>query len=225
MSNPLYDEIDRLRGRVRTLEKQRDAAIRDLGEWSRKAGRLEEEFAKEQALFDEMNEQRQKLILEKDDLVRKGEEAITRLEAEAGKDMFLSHNAHLTTDQNIHLGSGQARKECAAMLRTIVNGGKEDEETFCPECGFNVKVDEDGCCVHCGATATGSAVADPTRTREALKRLKADVKDALDPLNWITATGQKVANYAVKFRLYDALDRAERVEKEGTNENKHRHNL
>ena len=31
-------------------------------------------------------------------------------------------------------------------------------KTFCPECGFNVSVDEDGCCILCGATATGSAV-------------------------------------------------------------------
>ena len=30
--------------------------------------------------------------------------------------------------------------------------------TFCPECGFGVDVDEDGCCVSCGATAVGSAV-------------------------------------------------------------------
>jgi hypothetical protein len=30
--------------------------------------------------------------------------------------------------------------------------------TFCPECGVNVKVDEDGCCATCGATATGNAV-------------------------------------------------------------------
>ena len=31
-------------------------------------------------------------------------------------------------------------------------------KTFCPEDGFNVKVDEDGCCIACGATATGAAV-------------------------------------------------------------------
>jgi len=30
--------------------------------------------------------------------------------------------------------------------------------TFCPECGPGVNVDNDGCCVHCGATATGKAV-------------------------------------------------------------------
>ena len=31
------------------------------------------------------------------------------------------------------------------------------ENTFCPECGFGVGVDEDGCC-SCGTPATGSAV-------------------------------------------------------------------
>ena len=30
--------------------------------------------------------------------------------------------------------------------------------TFCPECGFGVAVDEDGCCVSCGCDATGPAV-------------------------------------------------------------------
>lgn len=30
--------------------------------------------------------------------------------------------------------------------------------SFCPECGPNVRIDEDGCCVFCGATATGRAV-------------------------------------------------------------------
>jgi hypothetical protein len=30
--------------------------------------------------------------------------------------------------------------------------------TFCPECGFGVDVDEDGCCVSCGATAVGRAI-------------------------------------------------------------------
>ena len=33
-------------------------------------------------------------------------------------------------------------------------------KTFCPECGFGVAVDEDGCCLYCGSVATGSAVDD-----------------------------------------------------------------
>jgi len=30
--------------------------------------------------------------------------------------------------------------------------------TFCVECGFNVKVDQDGCCVTCGSPAHGAAI-------------------------------------------------------------------
>ena len=31
-------------------------------------------------------------------------------------------------------------------------------DTLCPQCGLGVRVDEDGCCRTCGATATGDAV-------------------------------------------------------------------
>ena len=34
----------------------------------------------------------------------------------------------------------------------------EGIKTFCPECGFDVEIDEDGCCRGCGALATGAAV-------------------------------------------------------------------
>lgn len=34
----------------------------------------------------------------------------------------------------------------------------EAQPTFCPECGWNVAIDDDGCCLLCGATATGPAV-------------------------------------------------------------------
>ena len=36
--------------------------------------------------------------------------------------------------------------------------GGEIMKTFCPECGFGVKVDVDGCCSSCGCDATGPAV-------------------------------------------------------------------
>jgi hypothetical protein len=39
-----------------------------------------------------------------------------------------------------------------------VHSGELKMNTFCPECGPNVSIDEDGCCVTCGATAIGSAV-------------------------------------------------------------------
>lgn len=31
-------------------------------------------------------------------------------------------------------------------------------KTFCPECGPNVKIDEDGCCVNCGNGANGNGL-------------------------------------------------------------------
>lgn len=31
-------------------------------------------------------------------------------------------------------------------------------ESFCPQCSWGVEVDEDGCCVNCGATAIGDAI-------------------------------------------------------------------
>ena len=52
-----------------------------------------------------------------------------------------------------------------------------------------------------------------TRTRAALGELKREVREALDPLNWVTAAGQEVANFGIQVALHTALDRAERVEK------------
>lgn len=49
---------------------------------------------------------------------------------------------------------------------------KPHNATFCPECGWNVKIDEDGTCAHCGATAIGPAV---DEVRETIKRLNARV--------------------------------------------------
>lgn len=34
----------------------------------------------------------------------------------------------------------------------------QENKTFCPQCGWNVEVDEDGCCVSCGCVAAGDAV-------------------------------------------------------------------
>ena len=31
-------------------------------------------------------------------------------------------------------------------------------KTFCPDCGFGIAVDKDGCCFICGAKAIGKAV-------------------------------------------------------------------
>ena len=37
--------------------------------------------------------------------------------------------------------------------------------SFCPECGWHVRVDEDGLCASCGATCTGRAVDEEIRRR------------------------------------------------------------
>jgi hypothetical protein len=52
-----------------------------------------------------------------------------------------------------------------------------------------------------------------TRTRSALEGLKREVREALHPLHWELASGQEMPNSTVRFRLSDALDRAEKVEK------------
>ena len=45
-------------------------------------------------------------------------------------------------------------------------GFEKPEGTWCPECGPNVKVDEEGLCVSCGATAIGLLErAESSRTR------------------------------------------------------------
>ena len=46
--------------------------------------------------------------------------------------------------------------------------------TFCPQCGHDVDVDEDGCCVFCGATATGDAV---DAANEEIARLRAELAE------------------------------------------------
>lgn len=52
----------------------------------------------------------------------------------------------------------------------------EQERTFCPCCGWDVKVDEDELCMHCGATATGPAVIELAKQMEELERLRKQVE-------------------------------------------------
>lgn len=47
--------------------------------------------------------------------------------------------------------------------------------SLCPECGPDVAVDEDGCCVTCGATSTGAWIAGRNRSYDAAYR---------DPVAW-----------------------------------------
>ena len=50
----------------------------------------------------------------------------------------------------------------------LIKVNTKGENTFCPECGFGVGVDEDGCC-SCGTPATGSAVDELFRDAELVK--------------------------------------------------------
>ena len=50
-------------------------------------------------------------------------------------------------------------------------------KTFCPECGPNVDIDEDGCCVTCGATAIGSAVNEAVKYWDYCKHFGMDFSD------------------------------------------------
>ena len=46
--------------------------------------------------------------------------------------------------------------------------------TLCPQCGFDVRIDEDGLCVGCGATAIGEGVDKAIRMRRGLVRIRAN---------------------------------------------------
>lgn len=52
----------------------------------------------------------------------------------------------------------------------------DQERTFCPCCGWDVKVDADELCMHCGATATGPAVAELAQQMAELERLRESMK-------------------------------------------------
>lgn len=44
-------------------------------------------------------------------------------------------------------------------------------DTWCPQCGPDVCCDEDGCCINCGADATGDGVEKAHRVKKALQQI------------------------------------------------------
>jgi len=52
-------------------------------------------------------------------------------------------------------------------------------DTFCPECGWDVSVDEDGLCTGCGATAIGVGVRKLVLERNTLRRELAEARQEL----------------------------------------------
>jgi hypothetical protein len=57
----------------------------------------------------------------------------------------------------------------------------EEEEcctgSFCTQCGFDVRVDEDGCCITCGGDAIGPGVEEALTIRRKVKELETWVND------------------------------------------------
>jgi hypothetical protein len=50
----------------------------------------------------------------------------------------------------------------------------DDLETWCPQCGADVDIDEDGCCQSCGADAIGEGASDAHSARRQLAQAVAD---------------------------------------------------
>lgn len=61
------------------------------------------------------------------------------------------------------------------------------DSTFCPQCGWNVDVDEDGGCTGCGATATGLAVDDMAEVLEDLKDIAQELCSLMDRVHAVAA--------------------------------------
>jgi hypothetical protein len=52
-------------------------------------------------------------------------------------------------------------------------------ETWCPECGYGVKIDEEGCCISCGVTAIGKGVDQALAAEARTERERQRGKDLL----------------------------------------------
>lgn len=53
----------------------------------------------------------------------------------------------------------------------------DDPATWCPGCGPSVRVDEDGCCLTCGATAMGEGAVEALRLRLELETCHAALRE------------------------------------------------
>lgn len=48
--------------------------------------------------------------------------------------------------------------------------------SLCPQCGYDVKVDEEGCCIGCGSTAIGDGADAAHRWRNKARRAKREAQ-------------------------------------------------
>jgi hypothetical protein len=88
--------------------------------------------------------------------------------------------------RGLRYAAGEARGRRYAARAALDDGGKggigmdakREYQTLCPECGWGVPVDEDGCCTSCGAPAHGDGV-DTVAAQLATLRACVEAADAL----------------------------------------------
>ena len=75
--------------------------------------------------------------------------------------------------------------------------------SWCPQCGLGVDVDEDGCCVTCGATANGDGVEaaiTALRDRDALQAQCAMAQRFFDSICCLAFEGPEVVKHVDLFK-------------------------
>ena len=80
--------------------------------------------------------------------------------------------------------------------------------SWCPQCGLGVDVDEDGCCVTCGATANGDGVEaaiTALRDRDALQVQCAKANDLFNSITSLAVEGPEIQAMGVEFNLLEAV--------------------
>lgn len=93
---------------------------------------------------------------------------------------------------------------------------KLERASLCVECGPNVRVDEDGCCAACGASAMGlwadkAVAALKARTPSAVQRAERAVVRAV-------RAQRKANSYGLSFNVLDAVKHLEAVERKAKKE-------
>lgn len=76
--------------------------------------------------------------------------------------------------------------------------------SMCPQCGFDVPLDEDGCCSTCGADAHGPGV-------EAALQLRRDLSAVTAELDELRASLRRLAKYHFDTALDEAKALLERA--------------
>lgn len=80
------------------------------------------------------------------------------------------------------------------------------EATFCPQCGPDVDIDEEGCCLTCGATAVGSAVRDIASLQAVLDAVRADCERAKEVAGRMASVEASAATLVLADRILRVCD-------------------